>query len=128
MNLNRKIGEMEYDNLVIGLTPQTDVRSATIRKLSAKDTIKRGTILAKSSVDNKCVTLGTSAAGSEKLVPFGIVTDDIEVGTDADVVATIYTAGCFNAEKCIVAEGYTITDADYDELRKFNIVFQAAQS
>ncbi|MGN1118531.1 MAG: head decoration protein [Acutalibacteraceae bacterium] len=128
MNLNRKIGEMDYDNLVIGLNPKTDVRSATIRKLDSKSTIKRGTILAKSSADNKCVILGTSAAESEKLTPFGIVTDDIEVGTEADVVTTIYTAGCFNTAKCIVAEGYTIKDADFDELRKFNIVFQAAQS
>ncbi len=128
-NLNAKIGEMEYDGLVSDITPKTEVRAGTIRKLSEKATLKRGTILAISSGtagDGKLVVLGTTAASNETLAPHSILTDDIEVGTDADVSTTVYTAGCFNSDKVTVADNYTITAADLDTLRKYGIVFKAA--
>ena len=50
-NLNAKVGEMEYDGLVVDLVPEVEVRGGTIRKLAAATTLKRGTILAKSSKD-----------------------------------------------------------------------------
>lgn len=61
-HLNRKVGEMEYDRLIAGITPPVHVGSGTIRKLVAEAEYKRGTVLAKSSVDNKLVILGTAAA------------------------------------------------------------------
>lgn len=57
-----------------------------------------------------------------------ILCDDVVVGTSEDVIATVYTAGCFNTAKTIVAEGYTMTSADYDSLRKYGIVFKASNS
>ena len=124
--LSRKLGEMEYDGLVTDTTPKVEVRGKTIRKLSAETKLKRGTVLAKSSVDNKLVVLGTTAATSETLTPDCILCDDIVVGTTEDVIATVYTAGCFNTQKITAASSYTITDADYDTLRKYGIVFKAA--
>lgn len=59
-------------------------------------------------------------------VPDCILCDDVTVGTSDDVIATVYTAGCFNTDKVIVKSGYTITAADYDTLRKYGIVFKAA--
>lgn len=124
--LSRKIGEMEYDGLVIDTTPKVEVRGKTIRKLSAETELKRGTILAKSSTDGKLVILGTTAASSETLTPDCILCDDITIGTTEDVIATVYTAGCFDVEKTTVASSYTIKESDYDTLRKYGIVFKAA--
>ena len=127
--LSRKVGEMEYDGLIADVTPK--VRGKTIRKMSAETTLTRGTILAMSSGtggDGKLVVLGTTAGSNETLTPDCILCDDIVVGTSEDVIATVYTAGCFNTAKTIVAEGYTMTSADYDSLRKYGIVFKAASA
>lgn len=125
-NLNAKVGEMEYDGLVVDLVPEVEVRGGTIRKLAAATTLKRGTILAKSSKDNALVVLGTAAADGETLTPDCILCDDVAVGTDADVSVSVYTAGCFNTNRVHVADGYTISATDLDALRKYSIVFKAA--
>ena len=127
-NLNAKVGEMEYDGLVVDLVPEVEVRGGTIRKLAKETTLKRGTILAKSSKDNTLVVLGTAATDGETLTPDCILCDDTVVGTDADVSVSVYTAGCFNTNKITVADGYTMTEEDYDNLRKYNIVFKAASA
>ncbi len=125
-NLNAKVGEMEYDGLVVDLVPEVEVRGGTIRKLAKETTLKRGTILAKSSKDNTLVVLGTEATDGETLTPDCILCDDTVVGTDADVSASVYTAGCFNTNRVHVADGYTISATDFDALRKYSIVFKAA--
>ena len=87
INLSEKLGEMTFDGLITDIKPAPEVRGAVIRKLSAAATIKRGTILAKSSGtagDGKLVILGTEAASNEVLTPDCILCDDIEVGTAAD--------------------------------------------
>ena len=125
-NLNAKVGEMEYDGLVVDLVPEVEVRGGTIRKLAKETTLKRGTILAKSSKDNTLVVLGTEATDGETLTPDCILCDDTVVGTDADVSVSVYTAGCFNTNRVHVADGYTISATDFDALRKYSIVFKAA--
>ena len=129
--LSQKIGEMVPDGLISDLTPEVEVRGKTIRKLATAGTLKRGTILAMSSGtagDGKLVVLGTTAETDETLTPDCILCDDIEVGTAADVTAAVYTAGCFDPNKVTVASGYTISDKDYDDLRKYGIVFKAASA
>ena len=123
--LSRKLGEMEYDGLIADVTPKVQVRGKTIRKMSAETVLKRGTVLGVSATDNKLVVLGTSG---ETLTADCILCDEITVGKDEDVIATVYTAGCFNTNKIKVAEGYTMTDEDYDNLRKYDIVFKAASA
>ena len=125
-DLSRKIGEMEYDALIIGIIPHKQVNSGTIRAVEAKMTFKRGTILAKSSADNKLVILGTEPAEGETLTPDCILCDDIIV--ESDTTTAVYTAGCFNRNKVITAEGYTITAEDTDALRKYDIVLQCAST
>lgn len=129
-NLNQKIGEMEFDGLIAGLTPETQVGGGTIRKATGEAfTLKRGTILAKSSGtagDGKLVALGTTAATNETLTPDCVLCDDIEVGTTADETVAVYTAGCFNTGKVTVKDGYTITDADRDNLRMRDIILKSA--
>lgn len=177
-HLNRKVGEMEYDKLISGITPPVHVGSGTIRKLGAEAEYKRGTVLAKSSVDNKLVILGTTAASAQSAVDptyaqtsdsdivegknyytesggvytlvnnpvkgsLGsyyemtdpgapavdaevltvdcILTDNAVIGTSADVVTTVYTAGCFNIDALIVKDNYTMSEADKDKLRERGI-------
>lgn len=121
MALNRKVGEMAYDKLIAGITPPVHVNSGTIRMLAVAAEYKRGTVLAKSSVDDKLVILGTTPAdATEVLTPDCILCDDTNIGT-ADVNVAVYTAGCFNKEALIVKSGYTLSESDKDKLRERGI-------
>ena len=116
INLSEKLGEMTFDGLITDIKPAPEVRGGVIRKLSAAATLKRGTILAKSSGtagDGKLVVLGSTAKENETLTPDCILCDDIDVGTAAD-------------EKVAVSASYTITEGDKDNLRMRGIVFKAA--
>lgn len=128
-NLSAKIGESTYDGLITDINPAPVVGGGKIRKLAAEATLKRGTILAKSSGaagDSKLVILGTTAESNETLTPYCILCDDVVVGTASDVTVPVYLAGCFDINKCIVDEGYTVTEADKDALRLGGIFFKAA--
>lgn len=127
-NLSEKLGEMTFDGLIAGLTPETQVGGGVIRKLTTKAKLKRGTILAKSSGtagDGKLVILGSTAATNETLTPDCVLCDDIEVGTTDDEAVAVYTAGCFATGKVTVAAGYNITAGDLDNLRMRGIVLKA---
>ena len=50
----------------------------------------------------------------------------VTVGTDADEKVAVYTAGCFDPDKVTVAESYTISQTDKDNLRMRGIVFKDA--
>ena len=77
MALNRKVGEMAYDKLIAGITPPVHVNSGTIRMLAVAAEYKRGTVLAKSSVDNKLVILGTTPADAvDAVAPTYAKTED----------------------------------------------------
>lgn len=124
--LSKRLGDMEYDGLVTNIIPQTQVNGGVIEKGDEKTTLKRGTVLAKSAKNGTLEILGTSAATGDTLTADCILCDDIEIGTDEDVNATVYTAGCFDPDKLIVADGYTLTEGDKDKLRERGIVLKAA--
>lgn len=126
INLSEKLGEMTFDGLITDIKPAPEVRGGVIRKLSAAATLKRGTILAKSSGDGKLVVLGSKAKENETLTPDCILCDDIDVGTAADEKVAVYTAGCFDIGKVTVSASYIITEGDKDNLRMRGIVFKAA--
>ena len=121
-DLNRKVGDMEFDGLITELNPPVQVMGGTLSKLSTATKYPRGTILARSSDDNKLYILG--ATDDDTLIPHSILCDDCEVGTDDDLNQAVYTAGCFHPGKVTVADGYTITETDLDNLRMRNIVFR----
>lgn len=125
MNLNRKVGEMSYDGLITDLTPPVQVRGRTIAKLAAAATYARGTILAKSTNSGKLFILGSAPAGGDTLTPDCVLCDDTEIGTADDINVAVYTTGCFDPGKVAVADSYTITETDKDELRMRGIVFKA---
>lgn len=118
------IDTMTYDGLISGISPEPIIRPGKIRKLGTAATLKRGTILAKSSGtagDDKLVILGTTAETNETLTAYCILADDKAVGTSADVEAAVYMAGSFNPDKVTVKTSYTITEADKDALRNGGI-------
>ena len=129
-NLSKKLGEMNFDGLFTDVVPAVQVRGGIIRKQAADAvTLKRGTILAKSygtDGGGKLVILGSTAANNETLTPDCILCDDVEVGTAADEKVAVYTAGCFDPDKVTVAENYTISQTDKDNLRMRGIVFKDA--
>ena len=130
-NLYSKLGDVEYDGLITDVLPEVIKRAVTIRKLGTAATLVRGTILAKSSGsagDGKMVVLGNTAASNETLTADCILCDDVAVGTSADVIATVYVAGCFDKSKCTVKSGYTITQDDLDKLRERGILFKTASA
>ena len=129
--LSRVVDTMEYDGLISGLVPEAKIGGGTIRKLGAKATLVRGTVLAKSSGsagDGKLVILGTSAASNETLTPDCILAKDIEVGTAADVNAAVFEMGCFDPEKLVVKDGHTFSADEKDALRTRGIYLAAVSN
>lgn len=126
IELSKNVAVMEPDDLIVGTQPPCRVGGAIIRKGAGE--LKRGTLFAKSSTDAKLVILGSTAATGETLEPYGVLCDDIEVGTEEDLTVTIYISGKFNSNRITVADDYTITEKDKDTLRKYDIELTAALS
>ena len=118
--LNETITSSEYDELINSPVPEADVCSVTIKGLTETTELKRGTVLAVK--DGKAEVLGSNTEGA---VASHILADNVTVGT-ADTHADAYRAGHFNRNKLIVAEGYTLTKADEEELRKVGILLDDA--
>lgn len=121
-NLVKTISSIGQDNLIAGVMPPAECTGVTIRAVDADAVYVRGTIMAASGTDGKLVILGTTAEENDSLEAAYILSDDVEVGT-SDVQTTAYRTGCFNTKAVTVKEGYTLTAADRENLRKYGIVF-----
>ena len=54
--LSEKLGEVEYDNLIVGLTPPKRVGAGKIASTGSKEaTYTRGTVFAKNAKDGNCL-------------------------------------------------------------------------
>lgn len=130
-DLHEKIGEVVFDNLFAGLEPAALKKAGVIRKLGTAATLKRGTLLAKSSGtggDGKLVIFGTSAGSNETLTADCVLAADIAVGTASDANGLVFVTGNFNEDELIVATGATIAEADRDALRIRGILLGASQT
>jgi len=117
-DLNRKIGDMEFDGLITAIVPPTQVRAGALEKLASGTAVyKRGMLLSKKS-NGKLVPLGTAST-----TPHGVLCDDTNLGADEDVNVALYTAGCFHPGKVSMLASHTLTATELDELRKRDIVF-----
>lgn len=151
-NLNEEICAVEYDDLIAGVFPAAEVFSVELAAVTEEATLKRGTVLARNS-DGEMIVLGSDSAtdstdtedsetegtetegteteGTESestdstATANCILADDVVVGTEA-VNAVAYRAGHFNRNKLIVADGYTLTEDDEEELRKAGILLSDA--
>lgn len=100
------------DNLVAGVSPGLEVTAVEIA--AGQGILKRGTLLAPG--DAGYVIMDATTTGK----PAFILADDTD--TTAKVTAEVYRSGCFAENHVIVKDGYTITDADKDALRKYDII------
>ena len=130
-DLHEKIGEVSVENLFAGLEPKPQTKPGVLRKLGTAGTLKRGTLLAKSSGsagDGKLVIFGTTAATNETLTADCILAEDIAVGTANDENALTFYQGNFNEDALILASGASLTEDDRDALRVRNIILGASQT
>lgn len=134
MNLNAKLGEMEFDGLITGLNPPVIVGGGEVAALTgeasgevsgeasgtespAESLLKRGTLLKLAD--------GVLSVYDGEGEPDCILCDDTVVGTEENAAVTVYLAGCFNPEKVEAATGYTLSEDDKAALRIKNIYFKA---
>lgn len=113
------IGTFTPDNLIAKPYPPVD---AFIVELKTAGAYTRGTVLCLES-DGTYSVMGASTSGSgenKKLTgtPAAILADDTAA---EDTTASAYRSGHFFRNKLTVAEGYTMTDADEDNLRRAGI-------
>lgn len=130
-DLHEKLGAVVPENLFAGMEPRKLTKAGVIRKLGTAGTLKRGTLLAKSSGsagDGKLVIFGTTAATNETLTADCILAEDIAVGTANDENALVFIQGNFNEDALILASGASLTEDDRDALRIRNIILGASQT
>lgn len=113
------IGSCTTDNLIAKLYPPVD---AFIVALTTPGAYARGTVLCLES-DGTYSVMGASTSGdgdNKELTgtPAAVLADDT---ASTDTTASAYRSGHFYRNKMIVAEGYTMTDADEDNLRRAGI-------
>lgn len=116
--LNEIIGTVEHDGLFVSNIPVADV--VHVKLAAGEGTLKRGTVVTGAPG-------GELAAAKAAIVATNgtyILTDDVEL-SDAVTVATAYRSGHFARNK-VITDGYTLTAADEENLRKSGILFADA--
>ena len=109
-----------YDELFGGTAVAALTANVTIAKLEAEAVFKRGTLLGVVTASGKYSIVDSEASTGEQVASV-ILAQDTAVGTDADVVATVYTRGIFNREKLLVKVGSDNAIKHEEELRKVGI-------
>jgi hypothetical protein len=114
-----EIGELQYDNLVIG-DDQPVTKEYT---LIAGQNLVRGTLLGQISASKKLTQWDTgSADGSED--PHSILIDDTDAVADSRI--GVYAKGVYNKAAIIIGTGEDIEDA-VEPLRSLAIVLKNTQ-
>ena len=112
--LCRKVGETGQDNLIAKLFPPAEPFGVKIA--AGQGVLARGAVLALSGTDY--VVLDSETTGKANCV----LSDPVDASGEAPVTAVAYRTGHLNRKALIVAEGYTMTAADEEELRKGGIL------
>ena len=127
-NLVNKVGECGQDNLIAGLFPRPFTMG--IKVAAGEGLLKRGTILTAKDdgtyvICGKKVTTGEgdNVQTTVNSSPSVVLTMDVDASGTTAVTAVAYRSGNFNPDAVTVAADYTLTAADKDTLRKYDIVF-----
>lgn len=112
-NLCSKVGSCSADNLIAKIHPAAETFGVTIP--AGSGVLKRGTVLALNG--GAYSVLASATTGKANCV----LADDVDA-TDADAAAVAYRCGHLNRAALIVADGYTLTADDVEELRKGGIL------
>lgn len=111
---------VNYDELIGGTAVSPMTANVTIAKLSDAAVYKRGTLLGVVTANSKYAIVDSAASTGEQVASV-VLAQDVAVGTDNDVVATVYTRGIFNREKLLVKAGDDNATKHETELRKVGI-------
>lgn len=118
--LDETIGAVGYDGLIVDNIPAADVASVSIA--GGSGTLKRGTVVT-GTPGGEMAPLAAAATATDALY---ILTDEVDASGETAVVTTAYRTGHFARGKLIVGEGYTLSEADEELLRKSGILLSAA--
>lgn len=133
-SLVKKVGSVGQDNLIAKPFPPTEPFGVKIA--AGQGLLQRGTVLALKD-DGSCIMLGsdkaaqpegqaegaeTPAAPAETAKANCVLADDVDASGTQAVTAVAYRTGHLNSKALIVAKGYTLTQADKEELRKGGIL------
>lgn len=109
-----------YDELLGGTAVTIMTANVTIAQVDAEATYKRGTLLGIVTASGKYAIVDSEASTGEQVASV-VLAHDVVVGTDNDVVATVYTRGIFNREKLLVKAADDNATKHEEELRKVGI-------
>ena len=112
--LMNKVGECGQDNLIARLFPRS--LTVGVKIVAGAGKLERGTVLSRKP-DGTCEVMDTGGT------PAYILADPVDASGGDAVAAVAYRSGNFNPNAVIVASDYTLTAADKDTLRKYDIVF-----
>ena len=114
--LNNPSYDMSYDNLLASTKHSPDVNIVNIA--SGQGTVVRGTVLCLTSED-KYIVMGSDVDEGVTYKANCIVSDTVDTGTEAgdEVPVCVYVSGHMNSKALIVAESYTLSDDDKENLR-----------
>ena len=116
--LNETLGTFGYDNLFVENIPEGDV---VIVNLVAAGVVKRGTVLSGTPGSADFAALAAAASADKALY---VLAEDCD--TTEDTVGIAYRTGHFNRNALIVGDGYALTAADEEILRKSGILLADA--
>lgn len=108
--LNKDLGTVDYDNLVIKAGDVGHIELA-----AGQGILKRGSVI---DTEGNLLNTGKTAAY--------ILCDTVETDDTEKTVAAAYKNGNYIRNSLIVANSYTLTEADVENLRKVNIIVEAA--
>ncbi len=116
--LNESLGTVNTDHLFVEHLPVADVVAV---KLVTAGVVKRGTVLTGTPGGADFAALAAAASTEKALF---VLAEDCDTAIDA--VGIAYRTGHFNRNALIVADGYTLTAADEEILRKSGILLADA--
>ena len=113
-SLFRNVSKCDQDNLIARVYPRA--LTTAVKIAAGAGALKRGTVLAVNA-DGNCEVMKSGST------PAYILATDVDASGAEPVAAAVYRSGNFNPNAVIVADGYALTAADKDTLRKYGIVF-----
>lgn len=118
--LDENIGAVGYDGLIASNDPVADVVTVEFPDTPA-GIVKRGTVISGTPGGKDFAALAAAVADGKALY---VLADDVD--TAVSTTGTAYRTGHFARNKLTVAEGYTLTAADEEALRKSGILLSDA--
>ena len=109
------LGTSSADNLIAKLAPKAETFGVKVK--AGEGELARGTVMAVTSAGTYEVLGKTTGA-----VASCILADPVDASGESAATAVAYRSGNFNRAALIVKSGYTMTAADEDNLRKYDII------